>query len=44
MKFKAGDKTDDAYCVALQHEFLRCRDSFEEFKAFATIMILKGER
>lgn len=43
MKFKAGDKTDSDHCIALQHEFLRCHDAFEEFKAFVTILILKGD-
>jgi hypothetical protein len=43
MKFRIGDKDDIDLCIALTHECLRCRDAFEEFKAYATLMIEKGE-
>lgn len=43
MKFQAGDKTDTEHCIALTHEFLRCQDSFNEFRFFATAMITKGQ-
>ncbi len=39
MNFRIGDNIDSNHCIALKHEFLRCRDSFEEFKFFATAMI-----
>jgi len=43
MKFKIGDATDTALCVALKHEFLRCDDAFKDFATSATIMITEGE-
>jgi hypothetical protein len=43
MKFRGGDATDTALCVALKHEFLRCDDAFSDFAASATIMITQGE-
>ncbi len=43
MRFKTGDKTDIDLCVALEHEFLRCRDAFKECERFATIATLKGK-
>jgi hypothetical protein len=43
MRFTIGDQTDVDQCAALGHEFLRCRDAFEEFRVFATISIFKGE-
>lgn len=43
MKFKVGDATDAALCVALQHEFLRCDDAFNEFASSAKTMITQGE-
>ncbi len=43
MKFKVGDATDTALCVALKHEYLRCDDAFNDFAASATIMITQGE-
>jgi hypothetical protein len=43
MKFKGGDATDVALCIALKHEFLRCDDAFNDFAASATIMISQGE-
>jgi hypothetical protein len=43
MKFRIGDATDAALCVALKHEFLRCEDSFDDFASSATLMIARGE-
>lgn len=43
MKFKPGDSTDSALCVALKHEFLRCDDAFYDFKSSATAMIIQGD-
>lgn len=43
MKFRGGDATDTALCIALKHEFLRCDDAFNDFAASATIMITQGE-
>jgi len=43
MKFKTGDATDTALCIALKHEFLRCDDAFSDFSASAVTMITQGE-
>jgi hypothetical protein len=43
MKFKLGDATDIALCVALKHEFLRCDDAFNDFALSAKTMIVHGE-
>jgi hypothetical protein len=43
MKFRIGDATDAALCIALKHEFLRCDDAFNDFVASATIMIMQRE-
>jgi hypothetical protein len=43
MKFKIGDATDTAIAGALQHEFLRCMDAFEDFATSAKVMIMQGE-
>lgn len=43
MKFKIGDATDRALCVALKHEFLRCDDAFNDFATSTKIMITQGE-
>jgi len=43
MKFKIGDATDAALCVALKHEFLRCDDAFNDFRSSAMVMIAQGE-
>jgi hypothetical protein len=43
MKFKIGDATDAALCVALKHEFLRCDDAFKDFAASAKNSIVEGE-
>lgn len=40
---KLTTATDEALCVALKHEFLRCDDAFNEFAASATVMIMQGE-
>lgn len=42
MKFTVGDQTDLALVIALQHEFLRCDDAFEEFSQSAKRLILTG--
>jgi hypothetical protein len=39
MKFAIGDQTDRDHCDALQDEFLRCRDAFNQFKLLATVAI-----
>ncbi|KVN94966.1 hypothetical protein WJ69_07110 [Burkholderia ubonensis] len=31
MKFVSGDETDQRLCNALKHEFLRCREAYEDF-------------
>jgi hypothetical protein len=43
MKFGIGDQIDQDHCVALQDEFLRCRDTFDEFKRLATVAISAGQ-
>ncbi len=43
MKFKLGDETDTALCVALKHEFLRCEEAFNQFAAAGAILITKGD-
>lgn len=43
MKFKIGDATDQALCIALKHEFLRCDDAFSDFGSAARTMISLGE-
>jgi hypothetical protein len=42
MRFKIGDKVDNDQCIALEHEFLRCRDAFKECEQFATVAALRG--
>jgi hypothetical protein len=43
MRFQLGDATDEALCIALQHEFLRCEDAFDDFVSSSRIMIIQGE-
>lgn len=43
MKFQIGDETDKALCVALQHEFMRCRDAFDDFAESATQLVMHGQ-
>jgi hypothetical protein len=43
LKFQIGDDTDKALCVALQHEFMRCRDAFDDFAESATQLIMLGQ-
>lgn len=43
MKFSPGDATDSKQCVALTHEFLRCRDAFEEFSLYAPRALVANE-
>lgn len=42
MKFQLGDDTDKALCVAFQHEFMRCRDAFDDFAGSAGQLIMLG--
>ena len=44
MKFKTGDKTDRALCIALKHEFLRCDEAFNQFASAATTLITQRRR
>jgi hypothetical protein len=32
MKFQAGSEIDRQHCLAIRHEYLRCKDSFERFE------------
>jgi hypothetical protein len=36
VKFVCGDSTDQALCIGLNHEFLRCDDAFNDFVKSAT--------
>jgi hypothetical protein len=38
LKFKPGDETDRQHCIALQHEFLRCRGAFTDFCALGCLL------
>lgn len=39
MRFELGDETDRKLVQALQHEFLRCRDAFDDFLAYAPELV-----
>jgi hypothetical protein len=39
MIFTAGDSTDQDFCVALEHEFFRCHEAFQQFAAVAPHLI-----
>jgi hypothetical protein len=43
MKFETGDTTDEALCIALKHEFLRCDEAFNQFAAAAKILITRED-
>lgn len=43
MKFAPGDTTGRALAIAMQHEYLRCRDAFEDFTRQAGMLILRGQ-
>lgn len=43
MEFTIGDQTDRDHCDALQDEFIRCRDAFNEFKQLATVSLSAGQ-
>jgi hypothetical protein len=40
--FVIGDQTDQALCIGIKHEFLRCDDAFQEFAAAGRAMIMSG--
>jgi hypothetical protein len=42
MRFKPGDDTDKAQCIALRHEFLRCDEAFNQFASAAKVLITQG--
>ncbi|UUD65726.1 hypothetical protein D16iCDA_08770 [Pseudomonas seleniipraecipitans] len=42
MKFDTNDPVDALHCLAIKHEYLRCRDTFELFRITATGMVLSG--
>jgi len=42
MRFEVGDEIDGALLISLQHEFMRCEDSFKEFTVYAGKMIMEG--
>lgn len=33
MRFQAGSEIDRQHCLAIRHEYLRCKDSFDRFEA-----------
>lgn len=42
MKITPGSTIDEMHCLAIKHEYLRCRDAFELFRDTATGMVLSG--
>lgn len=42
MKIKLGTDTDYHQCIAITHEYYKCRDAFEEFRISAENLILTG--
>jgi hypothetical protein len=42
MKFAVGDNVDALHCLAIKHEYLRCRDAFELFREAAEGIIMLG--
>jgi hypothetical protein len=43
VKFTPGDAVDSDHCIAMQHEFLRCQDAYQDFRTSATTTILEGD-
>ena len=44
MKFETGDQTDQRLIQALQHEYRRSTDAFEDFIACAPVLVVGGGR
>ncbi|WP_431700577.1 hypothetical protein [Pseudomonas sp. BR20] len=42
MKFEPSGSIDAMHCLAIKHEYLRCRDMFEVFRDTATGIVLSG--
>lgn len=42
MKIKIGTEADYHQCIAIKHEYYKCRDAFEQFRQFAEHLILTG--
>lgn len=42
MKITPGTNIDAMHCIAIKHEYLRCRDAFELFRDVATGIVLSG--
>jgi hypothetical protein len=42
MKFDPSSSIDAMHCLAIKHEYLRCRDAFELFRVIATGIVLSG--
>lgn len=43
MAFTLGDETDQALCIALKHEFLRCDEAFRQFASAGEDLIVQGQ-
>ncbi|MCK6265890.1 hypothetical protein KP803_21780, partial [Vibrio sp. ZSDE26] len=42
MKIKSGSEADYHQCIAIKHEYFKCRDAFEQFRQSAEHLILSG--
>lgn len=42
MKIEIGTDADYHQCIAIKHEYLKCRDAFEQFRLSAENLILTG--
>ncbi|KUM54036.1 hypothetical protein [Rheinheimera sp. EpRS3] len=42
MKIEMGTAEDYHHCIAIKHEYFKCRDAFEQFRKSAESLILSG--
>ncbi|HFD0509665.1 TPA: hypothetical protein AB5E20_003512, partial [Vibrio cholerae] len=42
VKIKTGTDADYHQCIAIKHEYFKCRDAFEQFRKSAEHLILSG--
>ena len=42
MKIEVGTSEDYHHCIAIKHEYFKCRDAFEQFRISAENLILSG--
>jgi hypothetical protein len=43
LKIKAGNDIDYHQCIAIKHEYFRCRDAFDQFRYVAENLVLNGK-